>query len=76
MYDFNVPFDNNLAERDIRMIKIHQKISGTFRTEEGAKAFCHMRSYISTARKNTIGAMDAMTRLLGDNPFIPTFGSS
>jgi len=58
------------------MMKVQQKISGTFRTEDGAKAFCRSRSYISTARKNALGAMDALTRLFKGNPFVPVFDTS
>lgn len=72
MYDFRVPFDNNQAERDIRMTKVQQKISGTFRTTQGADIFCRLRGYISTVKKHGLSVIDALQGVFGGNPFIPT----
>jgi transposase len=69
--DRRVPFDNNLAERDLRMMKLQQKISGCFRTVAGAEGFCLIRSYISSARKQGVAVLDALSNALAGSPFFP-----
>jgi transposase len=71
LLDFRIPFDNNLAERDLRMMKVKQKISGTFRTRQGAEVFCDIRSYISTVRKHGKRVIQALYDALIGQPFIP-----
>ena len=61
MTDACVPFTNNAAENSIRMTKVHQKISGCFRSMEGAEMFCRIRGYLSTCRKQGVSATQAMT---------------
>lgn len=63
-----VPFTNNLSENDIRMTKVQQKISGSFRSMNGAKVFCRIRSYIITARKHDIPAAEALRMLFKGKP--------
>jgi transposase len=69
--DFAVPFDNNLCERDIRMVKIAQKISGGFRSHQGAEAFLAFRSYLSTAAKQGVNRLSALQQLFDGNPWMP-----
>jgi len=71
-HDFQVPFGNNQAEQDIRMVKLQQKISGCWRTMTGAERYLRVRSYLSTARKNGVGALSALDALSAGTPWLPS----
>jgi transposase len=68
-----IPFTNNQAEQDLRMLKVQQKISGCFRTLAGAKTFARIRSYASTVRKHGLNILDALHNALAGSPFCPSY---
>lgn len=72
LHDFRVPFSNNQAEQDLRMMRVQQKISGTFRTFEAARAFARIRAYLSTVRKNKRDVFQELVAALAGQPFMPS----
>jgi hypothetical protein len=71
VHDFRVPFTNNLSEQDIRMVKLQQKISGCWRTEQGAERYLRVRSYISTARKQDQRPLAVLAKLAAGHAWMP-----
>jgi len=71
MTDWRVPFDNNQAERDLRMIKVQQKVSSCFRSPTGPIAFCRLRGYLSTLKKQGQAVLPALQRVFAGHPLLP-----
>ena len=69
--DFDAPFDNNQAERDVRMVKLQQKISGSWRTLAGAQSYCAIRSYIATMRKHDVDVLAGLRQLFAGPVWLP-----
>jgi transposase len=73
--DLTIPFDNNQAERDLRMLKVQQKVSGCFRSTRGGTAFGRIRGYLSSLRKQGMKRLAALESLFSGQPVYPSFGS-
>ena len=71
--DFTIPFDNNQAERDLRMLKVQQKVSGAFRASRGAEAFSRIRGRLSTLRKQGVALLAALETVFAGQPLYPQF---
>ncbi|HEV2405926.1 MAG TPA: IS66 family transposase, partial [Ktedonobacterales bacterium] len=71
--DFTIPFDNNQAERDLRMLKVQQKVSGAFRSHSGADAFAHIRAYLSSLSKQGVALLAALESVFAGQPLYPSF---
>ena len=71
LHDVRVPFDNNQAERDLRMFKVKHKVSGCFRSPDGADYFCRIRGYVSTLRKQNYSILDGLTSVFAAQPYMP-----
>jgi transposase len=71
--DLTIPFDNNQAERDLRMLKVQQTVSGCFRAPSGAAAFARLRSYLSTLRKQGVALLAALETLFAGQLLSPAF---
>jgi hypothetical protein len=72
--DLSLPITSNQAERDLRMVKVQQKIAGTFRSEMGSTAFCRMRSYLATRRKQGHPMLAALTAVFTHQPLPIAWG--
>jgi len=74
--DLSIPFDNNQAERDLRMVQVQQKVSGSFRSADGAAAFARIRGYLSTLRKQGLALLAALEALFADRPLYPVLAGT
>ena len=69
--DLDVPFTNNEAKRSLRMVKLHKKISGCFKSQDAPQYFARIRSYLTTARKQNVSSLEVLTRLFKGNTWMP-----
>ena len=72
--DFTIPFDNNQAEQDLRMLKVQQKIAGSFRAHAGSAAFARIRGYLSSMRKQGVSLLAALQTVFTGQPLYPALG--